>query len=120
MANDSAHGFLGKELYVIFTSPVGPPDEIAKMLPEHLERQVALEKSGILFAAGPMFEEGGEKPVRGMVIVRADSFDHAREIADGDPFHKAGLREYKIDRWMVNEGSYSVTVNYSDQSAIIG
>ncbi len=119
MADDSAHNYLGKELYVILSTPKGPPEEIAKILPEHLEQQVNLENKGILFAAGPMFEEGSDKPVRGMIIVRADSFDHAREIADADPFHRAGLREYKIDKWKINEGSYSVTISYSDQSVEI-
>lgn len=116
--NPTAH-MLGKELYVIFTRPVGPPDEIAKMLPEHLERQVALEKSGVMFGAGPMFEKDGERPAFGMIIVRAGSFEEADAIAAGDPFHKAGLREYDIHRWKLNEGSYTVTVNYSDQSVTV-
>lgn len=110
---------LGMDLYVIFTRPSGPPEEIKKMLPEHLERQVELEKQGILFAAGPMEAEGGDKPRTGMIIVRASSFEHAREIAMGDPLHAAGLREFEIWNWLLNEGSVSVTLNYSDRSAAI-
>ena len=45
---------LKKDLYVIFTRPVAPREELMKMLPQHLARQVELEKQGILFAAGPM------------------------------------------------------------------
>lgn len=35
---------LQKDLYVIFTRPVAPREEIMKLLPKHLERQVELEK----------------------------------------------------------------------------
>lgn len=106
---------LAKDLYVIVTRPVAPPEKIMEVLPDHLRRQVELEKQGILFAAGPLFDADGPPPA-GMIVVRADSFDHAHEIAMGDPFHAKGLREFTIQRWRVNEGSYTVTVNYSDQT----
>jgi len=108
---------LQKDLYVIFTRPVAPREEIMKMLPQHLERQVELEKQGILFAAGPMEPQDDTKPRTGMIIIRADSFEHANEIAMGDPFHAAGLREFDIWNWSMNEGSFTVTINYSDKSA---
>lgn len=108
---------LQKDLYVIFTRAVAPREEIMKMLSQHLERQVELEKQGILFAAGPMEPEDSDKPRTGMIIVRADSFEHANEIAMGDPFHAAGLREYDVWNWSMNEGSFTVTINYSDKSA---
>ncbi len=108
---------LGKELYVIFTRPVGDPAEIAKLLPQHLDRQVELEKKGIMFGAGPMFAPGGERPAFGMIVIRANSFEEADAIAAEDPFHKAGLREYEIHKWVMNEGSFTVTINYSDQTA---
>ena len=115
-ASTIAHGSLGKELYVIFTTPNATREEMMPVLKDHLARQVELEKAGILFAAGPMFEQGGKAPVRGMIVIRANSFDEARAIADADPFHIAGLRTYTLDRWIVNEGSYTVNVKYSDQS----
>ena len=110
---------LQKDLYVIFTRPVAPREEIMKMLPQHLERQVELEKQGILFAAGPMEPQDDTKPRTGMIIIRADSFEHANEIAMGDPFHAAGLREFDIWNWSMNEGSFTVTINYSDKSAAV-
>lgn len=112
-------GLLHKELYVIFTRPVAPREKLAEMLPKHLERQVELEKAGILFAAGPMEPQEDGKPRTGMIIVRAASFDEAHEIAMGDPFHAAGLREFEIWKWSMNEGSFQVTINYSDQSATV-
>lgn len=108
---------LRMELYVIFTRAVAPPEEIMKLLPKHLERQVELEKQGIMFGAGPMDPQDTSKPRTGMIIVRAKSFEHAHEIAMADPFHAAGLREFEIWKWSLNEGSYTVTINYSDQTA---
>jgi hypothetical protein len=40
-------------------------------------------------------------------------------IADEGPFHIAGLWTYTLDRWVVNERSYSVMVKYSDQSMML-
>ena len=110
---------LQKDLYVIFTRPVAPREKIMELLPKHLERQVELEKQGILFAAGPMEPQDEDKPRTGMIIIRAESFDHAHEIAMGDPFHAEGLREFDIWNWSMNEGSFTLTINYSDQSASI-
>ena len=110
---------LQKDLYVIFTRPVAPREELLKLLPKHLARQVELEKEGILFAAGPMEPQDKDQVRTGMIIVRADSFDEADEIAKADPFHAAGLREYEIWNWSMNEGSFTVTINYSDQSAAV-
>jgi uncharacterized protein len=109
---------LGKQLYVIHTTPVAPREQIVGLLSEHLEHQVQLEKEGIMFGAGPMAEEDGS-PAGGLIVIRADSFAAARAIADRDPLHKAGLRRYTIRRWTVNEGSYTVRVTYSNQSMTI-
>ena len=118
-AQQMAAKMLGKQLYVIHTIPVAPREKIAELLPQHLEHQVRLEKSGVMFAAGPLANEDGT-PGGGLIVIRADSFAAARAIADTDPLHKAGLRTYTLRRWTVNEGSYSLTINYSDQSVSIG
>ena len=110
---------LQKDLYVIFTRPVAPREKIMELLPKHLERQVELEKQGILFAAGPMEPQEKDKPRTGMIIIRADSFEDAHAIAMEDPLHAAGLREFDIWNWSMNEGSFTVTISYSDQSAAI-
>ena len=110
---------LQKDLYVIFTRPVAPREKIMELLPKHLERQVELEKQGILFAAGPMEPQENDKPRTGMIIIRADSFEDANAIAMEDPLHAAGLREFDIWNWSMNEGSFTVTISYSNQSAVI-
>jgi len=106
---------LHKQLFVIITTAVAPREEIEKRLPEHLEHQLSLEHEGILFGAGPLFTDQGVGG-RGMIIVRAGSFEEARAIADRDPFHQLGLRTYTVDRWMLNEGTVSIRINYSDGS----
>ena len=108
-----------KNLCVIFTRPVAPREEIKKLLPQHLARQVELEKEGIPFAAGPMEPQEEGKPRTGMIIIRASAFEEAEKIAKADPFHASGLREYELWNWPMNEGSFTVTLNYSDQSATV-
>lgn len=110
--------FLGRQLYVIHTVPKVSREELDAMLPAHLEHQIQLEKTGVMFAAGPMANPDGT-PAGGLIVIRAKDFAEATAIADSDPFHQAGLRSYTLRRWTVNEGSYSVRVNYSDQSVAI-
>src|SRR3954471_8290948 len=107
--------FLGKEMYLVVTRPVRSP-EIAKRLQDHLNHQVELEKRGIMFAAGPLYPRGSDIPEAGMVVLRANSFEEADAIAKEDPLHKAGLRTYTLQKWRLNEGRITVTVDFSDQT----
>ncbi|MEP3047262.1 MAG: YciI family protein [Roseibium sp.] len=109
---------LRMELYVVITTPARS-SEIKKLLPDHLDYQVRLEREGKLFGAGPFTEEGDTIPSGGMIILRAKSFEEARVIADADPFHAAGLRTYTIRKWMMNEGGMTVNLRYSDQSFVL-
>ena len=111
--------FLNKELYVYFSTPVKPCEEVAKMLSKHLEYQVTLEQKGIMFGAGPMFQKGADAPHRGMIIVRANSFEEAEKIAAADPMHTSGMREFILERWHMNEGGVTLRVTFSDQAANI-
>ena len=109
------HDMLGKTFFAIVTQPAPgtTPDQLRATLPAHLDHQVKLEKEGILFAAGPLDAEDGSR--RGLIVIRAESFEEARGIADTDPFHAQGLRTYTVEQWTVNEGSYTVRLTYSDQ-----
>ncbi len=109
------HDMLGKTFFAILTeaAPDTTPEQLRATLPAHLDHQVALEKEGVLFAAGPLDAEDGSR--RGLIVIRADSFEDARRIADTDPFHAQGLRTYTVEQWTVNEGSYTVRLTYSDQ-----
>ncbi len=111
-------GLLHKELYIAVTDPLSGPG-LSEHLGEHISGQIEMERRHVLFGAGPLQDEGKDKPTRGMFIIRAKSFEEARRILDNDVFHKKGLRKYKLYRWSLNEGSIRLTVNYSDQTATI-
>ena len=49
-----------------------------------------------------------------MVILHADSVEHAREIAAEDPMHVACARTFHVRPWLMNEGSMTFRVTYSD------
>src|SRR5439155_8010976 len=80
---------LGKQLYVVHTTPVAPREQIMALLPANLEHQIKLEKAGIMFGAGPVVSEDGSA-AGGLIVIRAASFEAAKKIADSDPLHKAG------------------------------
>lgn len=110
--------FLATELYVLILEPLRGP-KIAEGLYDHIQRQIDLERKGVMFGAGPLLDEGQDEPTRGMMIIRASSFEEARKIADAEPYFRDGLRTYTLHKWTLNEGSMSFTVNYSDQSVTI-
>lgn len=111
---DKPRKMLNKTLYVIFSDVVEGAGDREAVKAEHYEYQFSLEDRGILFAAGPLLKEDGKPGGTGMIVVRAKSIDEAREIADGDPFHKHGFRKYRIQPWRISEGTFSLRVNYSD------
>jgi uncharacterized protein YciI len=116
--DEMRRGHLGKELYVITSIPVASREELERLLPQHLQHQTGLERDGILFAAGPLFREDGSR-AGGLIIIRANSFAAAQSIASSDPYHAEGLRSYTMQRWTVNEGSYTLRVTYSDQKVAV-
>jgi uncharacterized protein YciI len=108
---------LCKELYVVFTTPTNGMGPVMENLESHLQFQIALEKSGVMFGAGPFFAENeSDWNGEGMVIIRANSLAHAQEIAAKDPMHISGARSFKVRPWLLNEGSITIQLNYSDRS----
>jgi len=109
-------GALALELYIVESTGSGDSEAIRDTLPAHLEYQRQLERSGKLVFAGPVSDLSGEKMQgNGMIIYRADSLEHARELADADPMHSTGARSYTLRRWLINEGSLSLNVTLSQQ-----
>ena len=95
-------------------------DLVKATLPAHLAYQKELEAAGVLVMAGPVSDASGEMmEAEGMVIYRAESLEAARAIADRDPMHEAGARSYTVRKWLVNEGSLSLTISLSAQGAAI-
>lgn len=107
---------LRKPLWVIMSRPVKPPEEIAQHTRAHLEHQIRLEKDGIMYGAGPATRPGETQAAFGLIIVRARDEAEARRIADADPMHATGVRQYDLYSWSLNEGCVGVTLNFSDQT----
>lgn len=108
-----------KNLYAVLTTPVVERDKIVEALPDHLEYQVSLEERGIMFAAGPLFDKDDGPPRAGLIIIRAESLAEADEIAKADPMHARGLRSYTLDRWQINEGGFTLKVQFARYATTI-
>ncbi|MEM1314897.1 MAG: YciI family protein [Pseudomonadota bacterium] len=113
---EASKGMLQKDLYVVFTTPteagMGP---VMETLEAHLAFQVKLEQDGIMFGAGPFWLDDEQTwNGEGMAIIRADSLAHAREIAASDPMHSSGARSFTVRPWLLNEGSVTLRITYSD------
>lgn len=109
-----ARGALALELYVAHSTPAKSPQDVKTSLPDHLAYQAELESMGQLAFAGPMSDETGDHMLGvGLIIYRADSLEDARVMAENDPMHKSGARSYTLRRWMLNEGSLTLSVGLS-------
>ncbi|SPF75759.1 hypothetical protein ALP8811_00753 [Aliiroseovarius pelagivivens] len=119
-AEAKGRGALALELYVAHSTPAKAPEDVKASLPDHLAYQAKLEREGKLAFAGPMSDETGEHMQgMGLIIYRADSLDAARALAEDDPMHKSGARTFVLRRWMINEGSVSVSANLSTGGATL-
>ena len=112
---EACKGMLQKQLYVYFTTPVSGLGPVMENLEAHLTFQVELEKKGIMFGAGPHWSEDEKRwEGDGMVIIRAGSLAEAREIAASDPMHSSGARSFTVRPWLMNEGTVTIKISYSD------
>ncbi len=112
---DASKGMLQKQLYVVFTTPTNGMGPVMENQEEHLKHQARMEREGIYFGAGPFWTDDEEYwEGEGMFIVRAESLDEAKRIADSDPMHSSGARSYTCRPWLLNEGTLTVKVTYSN------
>ena len=107
---------LRKKLYVILSKGSATAEQIGAVLPQHLEYMIGLEKSGVLFASGPLTAAPGQPAGDGLTILRAKTVAEARAFATADPFVVNKLRSFEVREWTVMEGSLGLRVNFSDQS----
>lgn len=90
-------------------------DAVKQNLPEHCAYLRELENKDILFGAGPIWTDDGEYfEGDGMLIYRANSVEEAQQLAQADPMHKNGAREFKIRPWLLNDGSITIRVTLSE------
>jgi len=113
-AEAKSRGALALELYVAVSTPAKAPEDVKAALGAHLAYQAQLERDGALAFAGPMSDETGEQMQgMGLIIYRADSLEAARALAEADPMHASGARSFTLRRWMINEGSLTLSVGLS-------
>jgi uncharacterized protein YciI len=111
----ACEGMLRKQLYVVLTTPTKGMEPVMAIIKEHLDFQVDLERRGIMFGAGPFWNDAEDAwEGEGMVIIRAGSLAEAKAIAASDPMHKSGARSYTVRPWLLNEGTVTVKLTYSD------
>ena len=112
---NASRGMLQKQLYAVFTSPANGMGPVMANIEAHLKFQVELEQKGIMFGAGPFWtDDEKEWQGEGMVIIRAASLAEAKAIAETDPMHKSGARTFRVRPWLLNEGTVTIKVTYSD------
>ena len=112
---NASRGMLQKQLYVVFTTPANGMGPVMANIEAHLKFQIELEKKGIMFGAGPFWTDDEKQWLgEGMVIIRAGSLDEAKKIAATDPMHASGARTFRVRPWLLNEGTVTIKVSYSD------
>jgi uncharacterized protein YciI len=92
-------------LWLVESKSVVEREVLMSKLEEHLAYQQHLERSGVLFAAGPLFDGDGRPTSRGLIFLQVESEAAARRHADEDPFHRLGIRVYELFQWSANEGN---------------
>lgn len=115
-----SRGALALELFVVQSTPAGDPAAVKAALPDHLDYQAKREAEGALVFAGPMSDESGDEMQGiGLIVYRARSFEHARELAEADPMHRTGARSFTLRKWLINEGSLTLSVRLSGQAVAL-
>jgi uncharacterized protein len=113
---EASRGMLQMQFYMVHSFPTSGLEPVMKNLGEHLEHQCAMERSGVMLAAGPHWTDDetcwdGE----GTFVIRAKSLAHAHEIAAADPMHKSGARKFRVRPWLINEGGFTLRITFSDR-----
>ncbi len=117
---DASKGMLQKQFYMVHSTPTSGMAPVMENLPVHLEHQCAMERQGIMLAAGPHWSDDEQEWLgEGTFVIRAESLAHAKEIAAADPMHKAGARSFKVRPWLINEGGFRLRVTLSDGKFVL-
>jgi uncharacterized protein YciI len=104
---------LRKRLYVAFSYPMVPQQEIIPHIPEHLRYMTAHEDK--IFMSGPFINEG-QLVGEGMTIIQTDKEAEAAEFMRNEPFVKRGLRRFELKLWEMREGTLTVKTRLSQSS----
>ncbi len=100
-----------KKFWVVMSK--GNGRDLVPHLAEHLDYLIALEAEGKVFASGPMNVPGSGD---GMTILRVETEEEARAIANADPLVSKLGRTFTLHPWTVNEGQMTLTVSFSQMA----
>ncbi|WP_213738321.1 YciI family protein [Bradyrhizobium sp. dw_411] len=100
-----------KKFWVVMSK--GNGRDLVPYLAEHLDYLIALEAEGKVFASGPMNVPGSGD---GMTILRVETEEEARAIANADPLVSKLGRTFTLHPWTVNEGQMTLTVSFSQMA----
>ncbi len=104
----------GRTIYYVFILKKGPTwnpgstPEISALQEEHLANYRRLAEMGKLVLTGPFldsFAVSGE--ARGMGVLKASSFEEARELLNTDPMVKVGRLVFELHAWMIDKNTLS-------------
>jgi uncharacterized protein YciI len=104
----------------IMTNIDGPPSDSPprdQLMNAHKEYLADLERRGLLFGAGRLFNAEEEEHTalgHGMIVIRATTRAEAEAIAFEEPFTKAGHRTMVLHPWQRNEGNVNVSIRFMD------
>jgi len=108
-----------KKVFFVMSRSIVDAAAMKPLMLEHYHWIIALEKSGVVLGSGPLFGADGTQGV-GMTIFRADSHEAAEALAVGDPFVRGGAVTFTMQRWQVNEGRITLSLDFSDQTFSFG
>ncbi len=75
-------------------------DQLNRHLDDHLRFTKPLIEAGTMPISGPFFTPEGENTGNGFYVLRVDTLEEGRRIAEQDPLHKAGVRTFSIEPWL--------------------
>ena len=84
--------------YLVLSRRKATPEEMGANIQGHLAWMQRQHQDANVLFSGPTTDR-----TTGIYVVRADSVEQARSIADTDPFHELGLREYEMLEWEVHQ-----------------
>jgi len=87
-------------------------EEVSEIQRAHLENLRSLSEEGSLMIAGPFADRSG-----GVLVMKADSAEQARRIAEQDPAVQAGRLIVRVRPWWVPAGAVRHWADVSDPQA---
>lgn len=81
-------------IYVILLNRIPGKETPRDVVMAHIEFVENLDNAGTLVIAGPFKDYPG-----GMLVIRAESLESARTLAESDPFISGGYRTFEIRTW---------------------